>query len=275
MVAARQDRRGGGDSHRRRERPALRQEWAAGFGLREKSLPEWFGFTLAHGPFLARAMMPATMMPATMMALRSEARRPSYGSRRRKLSKFITASQAKNLLNALNFAEHVGLRLNVAIDIFWLMFLGFADDRTRIARCQERLSKWCKRHGFPLTWLWVREIGKNGGLHVHILMHVPPWFMENGEFQSALERALEPEGGPSSREGDSDPAGIRATGQAPLQPQRTPSARGEAVWRAAFVSGRPFGEACWLHREHRHKSQEGGFTREVDVTLMHEGQSSS
>jgi hypothetical protein len=85
----------------------------------------------------------------------------------------------------------------VAVDIFWLMCLGMTDDRTRIAHCQERLSKWCKRRGFPLTMIWVREIGTNGGPHVHILMHIPSWLMEDGEFQSALEQSLEPEGGPS------------------------------------------------------------------------------
>ncbi len=137
------------------------------------------------------------MIPATIPALPSETREPSNGSRRRKRSEFVTGKQAKNLLEALEFARQMRLRLNVSVDIFWLMFLKSTDDRTRIARCQERLSKWCKRHDFPLTWIWVREIGNHGGSHVHILMHVPPWLMESGEFQSALERVLEPEGGPS------------------------------------------------------------------------------
>jgi hypothetical protein len=117
--------------------------------------------------------------------------------RARKSSKHITEPQAQNLSDALAFADEIGLRLNVAIDIFWLMFFGSADDRTRLVRCQERLSKWCKRRDFPLAMIWVREIGRNGGPHVHILMHVPSWLMDNGEFQCALENSLEPDGGPS------------------------------------------------------------------------------
>jgi hypothetical protein len=44
---------------------------------------------------------------------------------------------------------------------------------------------------------WVRESGKHGGANTHILLHVPPWLMEDGTFQAALERSLEPEGGPT------------------------------------------------------------------------------
>lgn len=96
---------------------------------------------------------------------------------------------------AFEFADAIGHRFNVSIDIAWSMFSGFADDQSRIARCQERLSKWFKRRRFSLTMIWVREMGKNGTPNVHMLMFVPPWLMENGEFQLALERACEPEGG--------------------------------------------------------------------------------
>jgi hypothetical protein len=118
-------------------------------------------------------------------------------ARRKKVTRYISRAQAKNLFEALSFAETIGYKLNVAIDIAWVMFSGTANDRTRISRCQERLSKWFARRGFELTMIWVREIGKHGAPHVHILVHVPPWLMETGEFQSALESSLEPEGGPN------------------------------------------------------------------------------
>jgi hypothetical protein len=109
--------------------------------------------------------------------------------------------QAMNLSAALDFADKIGLPLNVTIDIFWDMFGRFTHDRTRFARLQERLSKWCARRDFPLTMMWVREIGKNGGRHTHVLMHVPPWLMEDVQFETELkkeiEQALEPEGGPN------------------------------------------------------------------------------
>jgi hypothetical protein len=112
-------------------------------------------------------------------------------------SKYIARRQARNLLDALAFADEIGLRLNVAVDICWPMFSGIVDDRTRFARCQQRLSKWAKRRGFALTLIWTRELGKYGSPHTHVLIHVPPWLMESNEFQLALERALEPEGGPN------------------------------------------------------------------------------
>ena len=117
--------------------------------------------------------------------------------KRRRRTRHITLRQANHLVAACAFARAIGCQLNVSIDIFWLMFSGFIEDATRLAKFKPRLSKWCARRGFGLTMIWVREIGANGALHTHILMHVPPWLMENGEFQSAFERSLEPEGGPT------------------------------------------------------------------------------
>lgn len=98
---------------------------------------------------------------------------------------------------ACAFAEAIGYRLNVSIDICWLMFSGWLEDAKRLAKCQQRLSKWFVRRDFELTMIWVREIGANGALHTHILAFVPPWLMETGEFQIAFERSLDPEGGPT------------------------------------------------------------------------------
>lgn len=116
---------------------------------------------------------------------------------RRKASQYISKRQAANVLEALEFAEIIGCPLNVSVDICWLMFGGTVDDRTRFSRCQQRLSKWAKRQGFALTLIWTREVGKYGSPHTHVLVHVPPWLMENSDFQSTLERSFEPEGGPN------------------------------------------------------------------------------
>jgi hypothetical protein len=118
-------------------------------------------------------------------------------SRGKRYSKYINRKQARNLLDALAFADEIGLRLNVAVDISWLMFSGTVDDRTRFSRCQQRLSKWAKREGFGLTLIWTREVGKHGSSHTHVLIHVPPWLMETKKFPLAIERALEAEGGPN------------------------------------------------------------------------------
>lgn len=73
------------------------------------------------------------------------------------------------------------------------MFSGHVDDDVKLRRAQERLSKWCKRCGFSLVWLWVREIGKNEGRNTHILVHVPPKWAK--PFRAEFERAFEREGG--------------------------------------------------------------------------------
>jgi hypothetical protein len=118
-------------------------------------------------------------------------------SRRRRRTTHITKKQTENLIYALEFADAIGLPLNTSVDINWVMCAGFTDDRTRIAHLQERLSKWCKRNGFPLTMIWVREMGEYGNSNLHILLHLPPKLTRKNykQFRLALERTLEPEGG--------------------------------------------------------------------------------
>jgi hypothetical protein len=115
---------------------------------------------------------------------------------RQRTTEFISKRQTANLIAALQFADEIGLPLNVSVDIAWIFFSGTVDDRTRFARWQERLSKWARRHGFPLAMIRTREVGKYGSPHTHVLLHVPPQLTQNGTFQRALERSLEPEGGP-------------------------------------------------------------------------------
>jgi hypothetical protein len=121
-------------------------------------------------------------------------------TQRRKTSRYISGRQAMNLIEALDFADAIGCPLNFSVDISWVFFSGSVDDRTRFARWQQRLSKWTSRRDFPLTMIWTREVGKRGGVHTHVLLYVPPWLMESGDFQRdfrrALVRAFEPEGGP-------------------------------------------------------------------------------
>jgi hypothetical protein len=121
------------------------------------------------------------------------------GRRHRRTSQYISKQQAVNLIAALEFANVIGCPLNVCVDIAWVFFFGILDDRTRFARWQQRLSKWTTRRDFPLHMIWTREVGKRGGVHTHVLLHIPPWLMESGDFRrdfrQAFERAFEPEGG--------------------------------------------------------------------------------
>ena len=71
------------------------------------------------------------------------------GKQRKKTTRYITEHQAMNLMEAFEFAERIGRPLNVSVDIYWLMFSGNVDDRTRFSRAQERWSKWTARHDVP------------------------------------------------------------------------------------------------------------------------------
>jgi hypothetical protein len=207
--------------------------------------------------------------------------------RTRRTSKYISKHQATNLIEALDFADAIGCPLNFSVDISWVFFSGSVDDWTRFARWQQRLSKWTKRRGFPLTMIWTREVGKRGGAHTHVLLHIPPWLMESADFRRdfrpALERAFKPEDGPHDAaralniqrahfpDGKlrynlkgidpkhAEKLGVHASDQGDLDGKRVgctqhrPKARGKA-WRACVGSGRPGWQARRLYTEHQRKS---------------------
>ena len=72
--------------------------------------------------------------------------------KKRRRTRYITLPQANNLAAASEFARTIGCPLNVSIDICWLMFSGYAEDSKRLAKCQQRLSKWFVRRNFQLSW---------------------------------------------------------------------------------------------------------------------------
>lgn len=88
--------------------------------------------------------------------------------KKRRRTQHITPRQASNLVAACAYAEDIGCRLNVSIDVFWLMFSGWEGDAKRLSKSQQRLSKWFVRRGFALVMIWVREIGAERSLtHSH------------------------------------------------------------------------------------------------------------
>ena len=111
----------------------------------------------------------------------------------RRTTTHISRGAAENLIAALDFAAAIGRSLNTAIDIHWHSFAGHVADDFRLRKAQERIAKWCRRRGFPLVWLWVREIGDYGAANTHLLVHVPPALLD--AFRVEFEKAFEPEGG--------------------------------------------------------------------------------
>ena len=231
------------DGERSASTPGTARRFSKRFQASEGAMD---GETLLHGPFLA----------ATALEFR-----PGRVSKTKRRSTYITKQQAMNLMEALKFADSIGYPLNVSIDIFWEMFSGFTDERTRLARCQERISKWSQRRGFRLTMIWVREIGKNGGRNTHILMHVPPWLMEDAQFeaelQQELERALEPVGGPTHEKAIFIQHAPTPEGKLRymLKGMRRRDADQLYIRRASF-QGELEGKRVGMDREHRGEGQE-------------------
>jgi hypothetical protein len=112
------------------------------------------------------------------------------------VSEHLRGSDSYNIRAAIHFAACIGRPLNRSIDINWSLFggTGVPDDQ-RLARAQERLRHYCGRRGFPLMWVWCREISDRGrgAPNTHILAHVPEG--EETAFDAALANAFEPEGG--------------------------------------------------------------------------------
>jgi hypothetical protein len=120
---------------------------------------------------------------------------PVAGSgKRQRRTQHVTSRQANNLVAACAFAEAIGCRLNVSIDVFWLMFSGWVGDAKRLAKAQQRLIEVVCKAGFRTD---VDLCQRDWCQRSHTHLHVPPWLMESGEFQIAFERSLEPEGGPT------------------------------------------------------------------------------
>jgi hypothetical protein len=169
--------------------------------------------------------------------------------KQRRTNEFISKRQAINLIAAFEFAEAIGLPLNVSVDISWIFFAGTADDRTRFARCQQRLSKWARRQAFPLTMIWTREVGKNGW-HPHPRSPPRPFPAHPGWHFSTSPRTLtRTRRWPHPRQGHPHPGGLLPPGETLVQLE---GRRSEARQRARHPPSVPrstFGKACRLYTE--------------------------
>ncbi|MCZ8187951.1 MAG: hypothetical protein O9308_16375 [Beijerinckiaceae bacterium] len=96
--------------------------------------------------------------------------------RTRKPSKALTHIDVPFLFDAWHRACHMGRPLNVFITVRpdGVDELTI-DQRCRIfLRIKKNYTEFARRHGFPPTFLWTREISKTGtGEHLHLLCHAP------------------------------------------------------------------------------------------------------
>ena len=110
------------------------------------------------------------------------------GARNRadRVSESLSLSQARNIIEAAQYAAAIGLPFNRHVTIHWER-AGVSDNRAAAAtgRFLKLAGDWvAKRNSHSknnqlkskrpvrIAWAWVRENGDGKGSHVHILMHV-------------------------------------------------------------------------------------------------------
>lgn len=97
----------------------------------------------------------------------------------------LTLAQVENMAAALGFADRIGLRPNLAIDIHFDK--GGLDDPLsnagRALRAFKHSIRQCvERRGGRFACIWVMEnrAGRGGdvGIHAHLLVHIPPHLLD-------------------------------------------------------------------------------------------------
>src|SRR5688500_11698492 len=88
--------------------------------------------------------------------------RKHRGHYRPRGSKYISVSQATNIIKAVRFAKSIGLPLVAHLTIHWSGTDAWDDpDGTRFAKLREGLAKILNRRGIPVAWVWCRECKKH------------------------------------------------------------------------------------------------------------------
>lgn len=89
-------------------------------------------------------------------------------------SRTLADGKAVSLIEAAGHAKIIGRPLNRFITIH--LDLGDLNGRAQIAVSGflRRAGQWLGDRSVPATYLWVLEHAAGTGLHVHILIHVPP-----------------------------------------------------------------------------------------------------
>ena len=92
-------------------------------------------------------------------------------------SRYISDSQATNIIEAVRLAKSLGLPLVAHLTIHWACTnIGDDHDGKLFAKFREGLNKWTRRHGFDLAAVWARERMSGGqaeAVHCHLLFYLP------------------------------------------------------------------------------------------------------
>ncbi len=118
-------------------------------------------------------------------------RRGGARNRADRVSHHLTAAQVMGLMAAARHAGVIGLPLNRMTTIHWER-AGVPLSRMAWAtgRYTDLLTRWARRHGCALTWLYVHENGPGKGAHCHLLLHIPAALVKalTGQQRAILRR---------------------------------------------------------------------------------------
>jgi hypothetical protein len=116
-------------------------------------------------------------------------------------TKFITVSQATNIIEAVSFAKLIGLPLVAHLSIHWsLTDVGDDPNGELFARFREGLNKWFNRRGIVFAACWTREReagGQSDVVHCHLLFHLPVEYRTGKKLlqvEDAISRLVERHG---------------------------------------------------------------------------------
>ena len=117
-------------------------------------------------------------------------------------SKYLTESQATNIIEAVRFAKSLGLPLVAHLTVHWACTdIGDDPGGELFARFRAGLSKWTRRHGFDLTAVWARERMSRGqaeAVHCHLLFNLPAEYRVGAklrQLEAAIYRLIKRHGG--------------------------------------------------------------------------------
>lgn len=89
--------------------------------------------------------------------------------------RFLTPRQVRELMNIEAFAEAKGTPFTAHLTLHWRCDPNFdpAEWGARTTRCFDKLGRWLDRHGIPIAFAFVHEVGVQYGEHTHCLLHLP------------------------------------------------------------------------------------------------------
>lgn len=87
--------------------------------------------------------------------------------------KHLTETQVRNLFFACEKAYKQNMPLNRFFTIHYDDVADKKHPQKFITSILEKTRKWLKYRGLPTAYVYTLENGKNKGIHVHLLLHIP------------------------------------------------------------------------------------------------------